>query len=218
MSALLSGVVGKVRQMMPDYANRWGDDFIESIVALADSTIREEAETVWMSTDIELNNYALWYSLPNSVVCVSSVQFSRDGVTWDTELTPISIDELDHTSNSWNDDYGLEPTNYCLWCAPGTSNWARIMLWPAISATSGETVRVNYVGCYPATGDLAAVDVPDWVQDAVYVPYTMAMLVRNDDPSLASDYLSEYSRKLPDVCIAYRVKRGERHTNFGGEN
>lgn len=215
MGLVLAGVREKIRLLTPEYIGRWSDAFIDDLTVLADNAIREEAETVWKSHTINLNAYALWYSLPHDVVSVGSVQYSRDGVTYDVELQPKSMDELDRISVSWYDDYGVEPNVYSLWCAPGTSNWSRILLWRPLSAVDTDIVRVNYIGCYPDDTDLSAVEVPDWVQDQVYVPFVMSILMRTEDPRASAEYLAEYYRRLPEVYAAFRSKRLERVTALG---
>lgn len=215
MSALLTGVTDRVKRLVPNYGSRWTDALIQSVVHLADAAVREEAETVWKSHDITLNGGALWYSLPNDVVTVESVMYSIDGTDFDKPLYPAAFAELDRMSYSWNDDTGISPTYYSLWCAPGTSDYSRIMIWPAVSAATAEKIRVNYLGAYSDEGALAAVDVPDWVQDRVYVPFVLGVLLRLEDPDRAEDHMAEFYGRLPEVYAAYRVRRSDQLVSLG---
>ena len=211
MSALISGVTSRVRAMMPEYENRWTDAEIQTLVHTADLAVREGASVEWASHEIELIDGAYYYALPTDVVEVRSVEFSRDGLTYEGGwLECVSFEDMDDVSATWQTDAGTEPSLFSLLSVPGTTTYSKIMIWRPILSTSGQKVRVNYIKCRAAESDLTGQSMPDEVQERVYIPYVMSLMKQLDDPQMAAEYMAEYRRNLGWVKARYGHRNVER--------
>lgn len=210
MSSLVSGVTSLVRTLNPYHGARWSDSRIERAIHLADLAICEGAEVVWDSHEIELDDGELYYSIPDEIVSVRSVEYSYDGVNYEAVLTPCTIADLDRRSSTWPDDTGSSPDCYVLPSITGSSAYSQIILWRPIASTTGEKIRINYVKCRPEVGDLAGVSIPDDIQQTVYLPYVLAMLHADDDADTARMYMAEYYRGLEKVRVRYDHRTQER--------
>lgn len=206
MGSLVSSVTTMVRQMAPLHTTAWSDAKIKRAIHFADMEVREEAEVEWDSDTIELVDGAYYYTLPADAVKIRSVEFLRDGVTHDCMLQAITIPEMDDVSLSWQDDVGSTPQLFSVFSVPGTSRYSKIMIWPAISSTSGEKVRVNYVKYRKGLTDIDGVEMPDDVMRSVYLPLVLAILYSEADLQEAAQYKYEGRLKLQQVRARYTNK------------
>lgn len=205
MGLIVSQVTEKVRDYAPDTSSAWSDTYVRKMVHLADLAIREEAETRWTREEISLQSGTLYYSLGNPAIAVRSVEFSLDGSDYNYVLWPISYDELDRLDYRWADDTGVRPSRYLLLSAPGAEGYSRIMIWRPVASVTNETLRVIYTSCYPQNNlSFVQAAAPEWVQDAVYVPYTLGLLYAASDPQRAAAYMQEYQDGLSAVRERYR--------------
>lgn len=196
MGALISGVTSLVRAMAPDHENRWSDDLIESAIFLADTAIREEADVEWASYEISLVDGAIYYALPTEVIGVSSVEFSTNGTLYDEWVYPVTMQDMDEISYTWETDTGTRPEMYFLQSAPGTTNYSKIALWRPIVTVGSQKVRVNYTKCVATVGDLSAATMPDDIQQEVYLPYVLFLLMVAVNPQEAAAYLAQYKNRI----------------------
>jgi hypothetical protein len=210
MPALVSGVTSMVRTLAPGHDDRWSDARIENTIHLADLAICEAAEVVWASYEIDLNDGAMYYALPDEVVAVRTVEYSYDGINYEAVLTPISLDDLDRISTTWQDDSGVGPQYYVLLSAPGTPGYSQILLWRPVASTSGEKIRINYVKCRPDASDLSGVEMPNDIMETVYLPYVLAVLFSEEDPALSEGYMAEFNRGLWRLATRYNHRTLER--------
>lgn len=205
MGQILDEVLTKVRLRVPDVANRWSDSDIQKAIHLADLAVKEEGETSWTSQEISLTDDTMYYDLSTSAVAVSAVEFATDGSDYDYMLRPITYSELDKISHKWQTLTGSIPSHYLLLSAPGTEGYGKIMIWRPIASVSSETIRVWYAQCIPTFGvSMAAATAPAWVQDAVYVPYTLSVLTAKYDPRRAAGFMNAYDEGIAQIRKRYR--------------
>ncbi len=195
MSNLVSGVTSKVRAMAPDYAYRWDDSLVRSIIHLADLAVREGADMEWATHDITLNDGAYYYALPTDAVRIQSVMYASDGINFQDPLEPVEVEDIDRLHPRWKDDTGT-PSCYVLWSVPGVTGYSVIMLWRALSTVSGEKIRINYLRCLETVSEIDAVSVPDHIQQNVYLPYVLGTLRAQEQPNEAEALMAEYKRGL----------------------
>ena len=209
MGLVYSEVLAKVRNLAPDTSARWSDAYIRKLIHLADMAIKEEGETQWASQEIDLQDGASYYTLNDTGVSIRSVEFASDGSNYDRYLHPTTLWRLDKLSLTWADDTSTEPEYYCVFSTPGEPN-AKIMIYRYIASTSGEKIRVNYVACVPDNDvSMVAVTAPEWVQDAVYVPYVMSLLYSPADINVALNYWLAYQAGIGRVKERYRMPYAE---------
>ena len=215
---LVSEVIAKVRLLEPGTSGRWDDALLGLFVHAADCAIKENGETLWASQDITLRDEALYYILDKDVVAVRSVEFSLDGTNFDDGvLKPTSYRKLDALCRAWKDDRGTQPEHYLLLGAPGVESYSRIMIWRPIETVDGEKIRVNYIACQPDNDStFTASTAPDWVQDAVYVPYVMALIMGEHDQDMAMKYWQKYLYNIALVRSRYGDAYGEGLGGFRG--
>lgn len=210
MVPLINEITSMIRLMAPDSANRWSDARIKTAAHLADLAVCEFGDAVYASYEIELVDGAMYYDLPSDIVDVRSVEYSSDGVTYDTLLKAISIQELDRISTTWQDDTGTSPSVYVLLSVPSSGRYSRILLWRPVSATSGEKVRVNYTKCRVEKADLDAVSAQQDAIHGLYVPYSLALLYAADNASMAAEYMGEYRRNIDKFKVRFGYRGIER--------
>lgn len=196
-----------VRAMAPDYDWRYTDSQIEQLIHLADLAIREDGDVEWASHDITLVDGQSWYSMPSEVVKIQTVLYSTDGVVFDDLLIQTTVSEMDLLGCRWQDDTGT-PSRFLVISSPGIDSYSYLRVWPYPSATSGDAVRVNYTKVRESVSDLSGLDVPDRVQQNVYLPYVLAMLRQGEEPDEAEVYMQEFKRGMRKVRAEYqhRVK------------
>lgn len=191
--------------MAPDHDSRWSDSEIQTMIHIADLAVREEAEVEYASYEIDLVNGAYYYTLPNDVTDVRSVEFSRDGLVYDGGfLECVTLEEMDDISLTWQTDTGSFPSVFSLMSVPGTKSYSRILIWRPIPTTSGQKVRVNYVKCRPTEASLSGLTMPDEIQEKVYVPYVLSLMEQTKEGAgMAAEYMAEYKRNLGRVKARY---------------
>lgn len=203
MSDLVSGVTKLVRAMAPDYDLRWTDAEIRQLVHLADLHVRESGDVEWASYDRTLNDGQAWYTVPSDIVQIKTVMYASDGVNFDDRLYQTTLDEMDRVNLRWQDDTGT-PSRFMTISAPGIDNYFYLRVWPYLGTTSGEKIRINYTKVRESVASLDGLDMPDRVQQNVYLPYVLAMLRQAEDPQEAEAYMNEFKRGMHKVRADYQ--------------
>lgn len=210
MVNLLTSGISLIRKMAPDHEGRWSDVRISRALHLADLAICESTDFLYASSEIELTDGDMEYAAPADAIDICTVEYSRDGITYDSLLIPANLQDLDRMSYTWEIDTGIGPDYYVMISSPGTPTYSKILLWRPISTTSGEKIRINYTACRPSSSDLTDVTVPRDLITRVYVPYAMFILLADGDIRLASEYLDEYAANIGYVRARYNHLGQER--------
>lgn len=210
MGALISGVTERVRAMAPDHEDQWTDAMVQSLIYLADLSVREEADLEWASVEIELVNGALYYAIPSDVIDVRSVEFSRDGITYDHILSCVSFEDMDDIDVRWQESSGTTPELFSILSAPGSVAYSKILIWRPLLSTSGEKIRINYIKSRTSEDSLAAVEVPDEVMEDVYLPYVLGLMRQGESPEEAMEYMRVYDKNIGRVKARYGHKTTDR--------
>lgn len=215
MATITSEVTSLVKTMAPGHAERWSDARIKSAVHMADMAICESSEFLWLSSTIDLSDGEMTYTLPSDAIEVRSVEYSRDGLVYDTLLRQTTLDELDRISNQWEMDSGTGPEYYMLLSARGIASLSKILIWRPIPVTGGEKIRVNYYGYRTNADDMDSADLPRDIISRAYLPYALSMLTVDYDLELADQYMAEFNRNIDQVRSRYNHPFIER---LGGVN
>lgn len=189
--------------MAPDYDYRWTNAEIRKLIHLADLRVREGCDMEWASYDRTLNDAQAWYTIPSEIVQIKTVMYASDGIDFDERLMETSLDEMDSIARKWQDDTG-SPTRFMMVSMPGIDNYSLLRVWPYPSSTSGEKIRINYTKVRENISNLDGLDVPDRVQQNVYLPFVLSLLRQADDPDEAEAYMQEFKRGLYKVCADYQ--------------
>jgi len=210
MVNLLTTGTALIRKMAPDHASRWSDARITRALHLADLAICESSDFLYASSVVELSDGEMEYAAPSDAIAICTVEYSRDGVTYDSLLTPANLQDLDRMSYTWEIDTGVGPDYYVMLSSPGTPVYSKILIWRPISVTSGEKIRINYTACRPSSSDLTDVTVPRDLLARAYVPYAMFILLADGDIKLAYEYMAEYAANIGYVRARYNHLGQER--------
>jgi len=196
MSAVVANVLLKLHDFLPGQIGdnrRWSTELVEALIMAADSVARERCETFVLEQEITLTDAENTYDLNSKFISVDQVEFSTDGSAYDDYLNPATMIELDQESAYWESDRGTQPDKYVLLCAPGVpettsgaSDGSAIIIYPSISSCDAQTIKV--IGL--AQG-INTDNVPDEVQDLVYVPYVMSILLSSAKPDEAVERFQE---------------------------
>lgn len=194
-----ASVIAKIRNLAPSAANRWTDTFIRSMAHVADLILCEQAEVNWSTHNIALSADAIYFALPSNAIWVSAVLYSEDGTTFnDGVLWPVTINELDQTDPTWPDTSGTRPTHYFILSTPGGEG-ARIAIYPHMSTVTTEKIRLVYLACRPVNNlTMAALTVPEKIEDIYYVPMTLALMYGAFDTDMAQHY---YGRAMQGINL-----------------
>ena len=197
MGVLISGVTALVRAEAPDHETRWSDSLIQSCIFISDAAIREEIEVEWASYEFDMVDGAIYYSLPTDIIGIQSVELSRDsGTTYDVFLNAVTLSDMDHISYTWQTDTGSEPEMFFLQSVPGTSSYSKIGLWRPVVTAGSQKIRVNYTKSVSSVGSLSGVTMPDEIQQEVYLPKVMSILMVGIDAREAIGYHNKFKSKI----------------------
>jgi hypothetical protein len=203
MSNLISGVTRLVRAMAPDYDWRYTDAQIKQLIHMADLAVRENADMEWASYDRTLNDGQAWYTVPSEIVQIKTVMYAPDGLNFQDRLMETTVQEMDLLGCRWQDDTG-PPSRFLTISCPGIDNYFYLRVWPYPSTTTGEKIRINYTKVRESVSGIEGLEVPDRVQQNVYLPYVLAMLRQGEDPQEAEAYIQEFKRGLVKVRADYQ--------------
>lgn len=206
---VVSSVTSKVHKRAPQTAGGRTDSLVRSYIHMADCAVREQGGTLWGSQDIDLRADAFYYILNTEAVAVHSVEYLQDGSTVDGILKPTTFDRLDRLTRSWKDSRGSRPEHYLLLGTPGVESHARIMIWRPLSTVTTEKIRINYTKCLADDDStFATMTVPEWVEDAVYVPFVLSLCWAQASPARAMRYWQDYLRGMDEVKAEYSDSYG----------
>lgn len=206
MSAVLSGVLEKLKDVMPaDIGSnrRYSDSDVERYIMLADRVVRERTENRYHQQEITLVTDTLEYTLDSEFIDIVSVEFSDDGSTYQWRLNPVTLTDLDKMEVTWRDSGGARPNYYVVLSAPGTPT-AKILVWRPLSSAGSQKIKVTGHGIGTTTSD-----VPDDVQGKCHVPYVMAMLKAEDEPREAAQWYAEFI----DGCESVKARTKHRYSS-----
>ena len=212
---LVSATIAKVRSMFPESASAWTDTTVQSAIYMADLLVKERAESTWVTRDITLIEDALYYDLPEEAIWLGSVSFSLDGSTFkDGSVLPTTMADMDEEIPDWEQTIGSKPTRYILLSAPGIIGYSKIILWPAMSAASGQKVRIEFIGCYQKNISFTAQTCDQWVVDDIYGPLTASMLIASRDKDRSAGLMASALAEVPRLFIQSRSKYGDFYSPY----
>lgn len=208
---IISGVTSRIRLQYPHSTDVWTDNTIQRAAHMADMIVKEQAETLWAEIEIDLVADAIYYDLPRGCIWVGGAVFASDGATYkDQTLLPTTYEELDAFHPNWHDQRGTKPTRYLLLSAPGVESYSKIMLWPALSSRTTETVKVKYLACLPDLNlSMTASQISEWAVDQIYTPLTAAILLGVARPDEAQALIEAALEKMPKLRAEYQSKYGD---------
>ena len=196
MSQVASGVLEKLTDLMPSDVGsnrRFSSSEVERYTMIADRIVREQIENRNHSQEITLVTDQLEYTLDSEFIDILSVEFSEDGSTYDHELRPVTLDDLDRINYNWRDSGGSMPGVYALIGTPGTPT-SKILIWRPLSSAGAQTIKVTGHGIGTTTSDQ-----PDFVQGKCHVPFIMAMIRAEESPQEAVNWYSRFNDGVYDV-------------------
>jgi len=204
MSEVLTGTLEKLKDIMPNDIGdnrRFSDDDAERYIMLTDRLVREKVENRHHEQEISLVTGTMEYTLDSEFIDVLSVEFSSDGTTYDRELKPVTLDDLDKINYNWRDSGGSLPGVYALIGTPGTPT-AKILIWRPLNSGGTQTIKVIGHGIGGTTADQ-----PDYVQGKCHVPLIMAIVMAEEDLNEALNWYARYN----DGCFDVRGKSRNRY-------
>jgi len=202
MSAVLSGVLAKVKYLLPDQigANkRWTEQTVNAYIVAADRAVRERCAILQHEQEITLQSADHGYNLDTAFVNIDFVEFSEDGTNYDWRLKPARMSDFDEIAPNWRDISGSRPDLYCIISTPGTQPLAsedpapaQIIIYPYVSTVSGEKIKVSGSGVIESEAAMASALVADDVQKKCHVPYVLALLYSVADPDKSAAKWREF--------------------------
>lgn len=224
---LVTDIVARFRVLFPDGRERFTDSFIASLAHAADCVIREECEASWDTYDFSLYPGVLYYQVPEDVLAIKAVRFSRNGTTFnDGVLSGTSYDDLDRFDVKWVDRQGTDPTHYLVSSAPGVpldtgpggTGYSKILIWRPTAAATGQKIRIEYLSYHEAndSGFTAETARSDLI-DLVYLPYILAAVYASVDLNMFVENWRKYREGIPRARAIFSSRYAEGVGSFRGD-
>lgn len=176
---------------------RWENAFIDTLTNACLREVAEYCELGYKYQEITALDDTAEYALNDNCIAIYQVEYAVDGSDYDTELTAVTMEDLDSVSRLWRDDSGTWPTRYTVSSTPGVPDlsvipqieaFPTITVYPKVSTAGSATIRVRYISTAAAVDQFAV--------DTVFVPYVRALLAaasgRPEDAAMAPRHYADY--------------------------
>ena len=225
--SLVTDVIAGVRTYLPDGAERYSDSFLTSLAHAADCVIKDECETLWDDYSFSLYPGVSYYDVPEDVIAVRNVRFSKDGSTFnDGVLTGTSFNDLDNFDIRWKQRRGVEPSHYMLLSAPGVptdtgpgeTGYSKILIWRPLSAVTTQKIKLEYLAYFTSADHLSFLVQEERAEviDAAYVPYIMAAIYANVSVEQYVQWWQKYREGVRKTRSIYLSKYAEGRGSMRG--